>query len=107
MIKRRLKISASLLLLMLLGISLSFSTLHSHHNLELHNSKDFADTGHCISADTTLCPICAHLLQSDDFSNDKSIPSLAVVNTIAIAPANTWTPLFYIPSKGRSPPVLG
>lgn len=107
MIKRRLKISASLLLLMLLGISLSFSTLHSHHDLELHNSAGFADTGHCITADTTLCPICAHLIQSDDFSNDYAVPSFTVLNIITLDPANTWTPLFYFPNKGRSPPVFG
>ncbi|MEL7834226.1 hypothetical protein [Fodinibius sp. Rm-B-1B1-1] len=107
MVRKKLHIALGIFVASLVGVTLTFSTLHSHHNLELHNSSEFANTGHCITADTTLCPICAHLIQNDDFLNDYSGPSFTVVNTITFDPANIWTPLFYLPNKGRSPPILG
>lgn len=42
-----------------MSAGLTISTLHSHHHLDLHHPPEIADTGSCISADTTICPICA------------------------------------------------
>ena len=92
---------------MLMGIGLSISTFHSHHNLELHNSKDFADTGQRITDSNLLCPICAHLIKSENITADISDLSLAVVNKVVQLPSNEAISISYIPNKGRSPPVLG
>ncbi|MDZ7659287.1 hypothetical protein [Fodinibius sp.] len=107
MIKRRINISTGLLLIMLLGISLSFSTLHSHHNLELHNSSEFADTGHCITSDDTLCPICAHLIESDLISISESDTAFFKAEKRITFNAEEEHPGSVITNRGRSPPVLG
>lgn len=107
MIKRRIHISTGLLLIMLLGISLSFSTLHSHHNLELHNSSEFADTGHCITSDDTLCPICANLIDPDLPSvNESGTIFFKTSERILFTDDNNRSGSF-ITNRGRSPPVLG
>lgn len=105
--QRKLHIVLGAMLASLIGVVLTFSTLHSHHNLDLHNSSEFADTGHCISADTTLCPICAHLVQSEDVTTSTSAVSFTIVNSVTEFTATETSTYFYFPNKGRSPPILG
>lgn len=91
----------------LIGVTLTFSTLHSHHNLELHNSSEFSDTGQCLTDSNILCPICAHLVQSKEITTDTSAVSFTVINKIVEHPFNKTNAVFYIPNQGRSPPALG
>lgn len=107
MIKRRLHISLGIFLLMLMSIGLTISTLHSHHNLELHNSADFADTGQCITSDTTLCPICAHLLQTDVPSQNLANTVLQNVDEVPLTTIDRKSSSLFIVNKGRSPPASG
>lgn len=92
---------------MLLGISISFSTLHSHHNLELHNSSEFADTGHCITSDDTLCPICANLIEPDFLSVNESGTTFFKAEKLIILADDNERLGSVIINRGRSPPVLG
>lgn len=91
----------------LIGVTLTFSTLHSHHNLELHNSSEFADSGQCITDSDILCPICAHLIQSEDVTSGTATTSFIVVNNVTKLPSTETDTKFYFPTKGRSPPTLG
>ena len=105
--KRRIATYIGFVLLMLMSIGLTFSTLHSHHNLELHNSADFADTGHCLTSDITVCPICAHLVQTDVSSQDQGKTVLRHVDEVIPTDSNYNTSLLFVVNKGRSPPVIG
>lgn len=107
MTKRRLHISIGFFLLMLMSIGLAISTLHSHHNLELHNSADFADTGHCITAETTLCPICANLVQTDVPTYNQAQTILQDVEKLSPATLEQKKSSVLVVHKGRSPPTLG
>lgn len=107
MTKRRLHISVGTFLLMLMSIGLTISTLHSHHNLELHNSADFADTGHCLTSDTTLCPICAHLVQTDVPTQDGVITVFQDVEVLQFPTLNDESSSPYLLNSGRSPPFMG
>lgn len=51
----------SWLLLILIGTSISFTTLHSHHHLKWDHVKSHADTGHCLVENSNLCPIDGYL----------------------------------------------
>lgn len=102
---RRFKINIGIFLLMLMGIGLTVSTLHSHHNLELHNSADFADTGHCLTSDTTLCPICAHLIKTDVPSQDHSQIVLFDLDQVILTDSSYRTSVLFVANKGRSPPA--
>lgn len=53
------------MMLITMSISLVFSTLHSHHHIEWDHPADFADTGNCITKDTTVCPISGYLYNAD------------------------------------------
>lgn len=107
MITRRINILVSLLLTMLIGVSLAFSTLHSHHNLKLHNSSEFADTGHCITSDNTFCPICAHLIEADLPSlHDADNAFFKAKQQISYTADDSRSGVV-ITNRGRSPPVLG
>ena len=92
---------------MLMSIGLTISTLHSHHNLELHNSADFADTGHCLTSDTTLCPICAHLVQSDVPSHDGAFTVFRNVEEVLLATIDLKGASPSVVNTGRSPPFIG
>jgi hypothetical protein len=107
MLKRRINISIGFLLILLLGVSLSFSTLHSHHNLELHNSSEFADTGHCITSDDILCPICANLIEPEFLSVNKSGTTFFKTEGLIIVTDDKVRSGSIIINRGRSPPVLG
>lgn len=107
MTKRRLHISLGIFLLMLMSIGLTISTLHSHHNLELHNSADFADTGHCLTSDTTLCPICAHLVQTDVPSQDLVHTVFQNVEEVQLPAIDYKSSSPLVINTGRSPPFSG
>lgn len=103
----KLHIALGILVTLIIGITLTFSTLHSHHNLELHNSSEFADTGHCFTDDNTVCPICANLIKPDLLSDVESDDSfLKPEAQIILADEKKQSVLFYL-NSGRSPPVLG
>ncbi|NGP88117.1 hypothetical protein [Fodinibius halophilus] len=105
MLKHRLKITVGFFLLMLMGIGLTISTLHSHHDLDLHNSADFADTGQCLTADSTVCPICAHLVDVEPLNYYQSANTLLKTDhNILLADSNKSSVTIFA-NKGRSPPI--
>lgn len=106
MLKRRLKLVIGLSLLMFMSIGLTISTLHSHHNLDLHNSTEFADTGHCLNADITLCPICAHLLEGNEPHSIKAQNDYVPFNVVVTLDDSAIPSRAFIPVLGRSPPVV-
>lgn len=55
----------SSLMLVLFSASLMISTLHSHNHIEWHHPKTHVDTGHCLTVDSTVCPICACLFDAE------------------------------------------
>ncbi|MCW9706716.1 hypothetical protein [Fodinibius salsisoli] len=104
--KRSIRLKISLFLLMLTGIGLTITTLHSHHHLELSHPPDFADTGHCLSADTTFCPIVAHLYEKEVLSGSPSGDILFDARTIIIEQNIQVYDHTTTTNPGRSPPVL-
>lgn len=51
-------------MLVLISASLTVSTLHSHNHIEWHHPQKHVDTGHCLMADSTVCPMCAYLFNA-------------------------------------------
>lgn len=104
--KRSLKSKISLFLLVLMSTGLTITTLHSHHHLQWHHSDGVADTGTCLSLDTTYCPIVGHLYEKDVLnaspSSDISFHIYAVIieQHIQVYDHTTAT------NRGRSPPAL-
>jgi len=103
---RSLKYKIGPFLMMLIGIGLTISTLHSHHHLEWTHSTDFPDTDHCISVDTTVCPIVGYIFETevlsasgtgDIFFSVKEIITEKDCQTDDVSPAI---------NRGRSPPSL-
>lgn len=104
--RKKLHIVLGSLLLLLLGGSLTYSTLHSHHHIQWHQSDDFADTGNCITKDITICPICGYHLKND-FPDSDSF----TVTLYADGYVNQQVELFLpntprLVDKGRSPPFV-
>lgn len=105
MIKRSFKFCISLCLIVLMGIGLTISTLHSHHHLEWHKT-DGADTVHCISKDTTLCPISGYIFETEVLSTSHSgivffsIEEIIEGKDLQINDYSTFV------TRGRSPPAI-
>lgn len=102
----KLNVHIGSIFILLIGVSLTFSTLHSHHHIQWDHPEEFADTGHCITSDTTVCPVCGYL-----FKIDLTRPALSQVpefNTEVVAepvlPVVHNPHLFHI--RGRAPPAL-
>ncbi len=107
MLKRRFKTIVGLTLLMFMSIGLTISTLHSHHHIEWNHSVDFVDTGNCLTSDTTVCPICGYLLQTDTPPALQSDEILFTDNQVVVEKDETGTDFWLTDNRGRSPPVLG
>lgn len=94
-------------LLVLMGTSLTFSTLHSHHHLSWNHPPEMADTGNCFTEDSTLCPICGYLFDPELPSvTSADIPFFAS-EVISTASGQILPEIYTITTQGRSPPVLG
>ncbi|WP_440999438.1 hypothetical protein [Fodinibius sp. SL11] len=103
--RSKLNIILGILVTSIIGVTLIFSTLHSHHNLELHNSSAFADNGgQCLTADNTLCPICAHLVEADLPSFFDSQEVSFATDEIVIEQSFDVIKQSYKVFHGRSPP---
>lgn len=104
--KRSIRLKISLFLLMLMSAGLTITTLHSHHHLELNHPPDFADTGNCLSVDTTYCPIVGHLYEKEVLtaspSGDILFQAQALIAEQNIQVHDHTSAV----NRGRSPPVL-
>ncbi len=106
MSRRRLYIFLSFVVMLVVSMNLIISTLHSHHHFEWNHPENFADTGNCITKDTTLCPISGCILQGNtspslDAEHHFNNYSIAVIFDENSTPIN-----HYFPVLGRSPPSL-
>lgn len=104
--KRGLKSKIGLFLLMLTGMGLTISTLHSHHHLEWSHSSDFTDTGHCVSKDTTVCPIVGYIFETEVLSASHSGDIFFSVKEIITEEYLQIGHAFTFANRGRSPPAL-
>lgn len=104
--KRSLKSHAGLFLLMLTSIGLTISTLHSHHHLEWNHTSDFTQTGHCISKDTTVCPIAGYIFETEILSASQSGDIFFSVKEIITEANDSIDDISTVATRGRSPPAL-
>lgn len=104
--RKRLHILFGSLLLILMGGSLTFSTLHSHHHIQWHQTDDFADTGNCITKDVTVCPISGYHLKHDNpDAGNTSVP--LQFDGYVYEQQELFLPTFSrLTDKGRSPPAI-
>ncbi|HET6528371.1 MAG TPA: hypothetical protein VFG39_06435 [Balneolaceae bacterium] len=105
MFKRRIKSYTGFGLLLLMSISLTITTLHSHHHLDLNHPSNLADTGSCITADTTLCPICG-ISRAETPSFSPAVKTVFRAEEIVIDEAPSAISISLIANKGRSPPFI-
>ena len=103
--KRRIKSQISLFLLILTGIGLAISTLHSHHHLEWNHSQDFPDTGHCISVDTAVCPITGYIFETDVLSPSNSGETFFESTKVTLKNDFRLYDSAVVVNRGRSPPA--
>ena len=105
MVKRRIKSFVGLCLLILMSAGLTISTLHSHHHLDLNHPPDLADTGSCITSDTTLCPISG-IFKIATPPVSYSGETFFYVDQIIIEDNHCVANLSFAVNKGRSPPLV-
>ena len=104
--RRKINIVLGVLMLIFMGSSLTFSTLHSHHHIQWHHSGDFTDTGSCITTDISICPICGYHIKNDfpnaaDLKTELEFDSKIDTRIDLFVPD---TPLRF--DEGRSPPAI-
>lgn len=103
---QRLNVCIGSIFVLLIGMSLIFSTLHSHHHIQWDHPPELADTGHCITSDTTICPVCGYLFKVDlappAFSQIPEFDSEVVSGSIHSVVQSPHL----LHSRGRSPPSL-
>lgn len=106
MSKRRLYTFLSFAIMLVVSMNLVISTLHSHHHLEWNHPESFADTGNCITKDTTLCPICGYILQGNTSPSLDVEQNFNSYSTAVKFDENSAPATHYFPVLGRSPPSL-
>lgn len=91
----------------MVGTSISFTTLHSHHELKWNHAGHQADTGHCVTEDTNLCPISGYLFNAD-IAAKTAVPALSVdMRRAGTAAESQHEDPFSARRNARSPPALG
>lgn len=107
MIRSKLHTLLGIFVALFVGVTLSFSTLHSHQHISWDHPPEMADTGHCLTEDTTVCPIGAYLFDPITPANSSAeiIPQQKEVETET--PPKVVTDHFSVVITGRSPPFLG
>ncbi len=107
MMKYRLKSGVVWSLLMLLSIGLAASTLHSHHDLEFHHdSSNLSDTGHHLTTDSVLCPICGYVLKSFETPDIEGMSFLEPFSIVKSHDVEVRPQRISILVLGRSPPFI-
>ena len=90
--------------LVLISMSLTISTLHSHNHIEWHHPQSHVDTGHCLTVDNTVCPMCAYLLKADVTSEVKVSGYFNDFELVDFQPEELTASPFQDLYRGRSPP---
>lgn len=88
-----------------MSMGLTISTLHSHHHLEWNHPENFADTGNCITSDTSLCPICGYLLHTDVPAASQSNKIFYHVEEIVLEKLLFTSVCEVETVRGRAPPA--
>lgn len=103
---KTLKIYIGSLLALLISLSLTVSTLHSHNHIEWHHPKKHVNTGTCLIVDSTDCPICGYLFHVHVTAPETT--EVPIYDTTILVDSSFFLiqgPNLYLHS-GRSPPVL-
>lgn len=104
---KKLHIGLGALLIVVIGMSLTYSTLHSHHHISWDHPPEMADTGNCFTENETLCPICGYLFEPE-LPDDTGV-EIQLFRTDSIAPLSEKNSpdIFTVRTLGRSPPLIG
>lgn len=94
----------SFLILALISASLTVSTLHSHNHIEWHHPKKHINTDHCLTVDSTVCPICANLLKADFSPKIEADYTPVIFEKVHTSPETAVLEGFTPALPGRSPP---
>jgi len=92
------------LLIVLISLSLSFSTVHNHEVLKNNHGSKHHSVEHSISKETSLCPICGYLFHAD-FTSGSPVEFHVQIEAVLPCPADpeiTSTP--FTSNQKRGPP---
>lgn len=104
--RRKIHIILGSLMLIFMSASLTFSTVHSHHHIQWHHSGDFTDTGNCITADISICPICGYHI-NNDFPDSAALKAELKFDSGIEDQIDLFLPKTPIRfDEGRSPPAI-
>lgn len=103
---RKINTFTGLFFILLIGGSMVFSTLHSHHEVEWNHPERHLSTGHCLTTDSAVCPISGYLFKADFTGNigvePHYLPEAIIISRTEQA-GYSFTHLFDL---GRSPPFV-
>lgn len=91
--------------LVLVSLILTVSTLHSHKHIEWHHPKKHVDTGHCLTVDDTVCPICAYLFKADTTPVIEAENIQFSFEILEYRSDELPEKTYHTYLKGRSPPI--
>lgn len=94
-------------MLVLVGASISFSTLHSHHDVEWNHTEKHTDSKHCITENTNVCPICGYLVNAAVPDSPRQALDENPCGLAAILSQSQLIDPFTGKPAGRSPPAIG
>lgn len=101
---RKNNLGSGLLLVLMIGGSMVFSTLHSHHEVEWNHPERHLNTGTCLTSDTTVCPISGYLFKANFDANPGVQPYYYSEATINLSSNHSVAFYTYLFDLGRSPP---
>ncbi|MGK7369342.1 MAG: hypothetical protein ACNS64_03940 [Candidatus Halalkalibacterium sp. M3_1C_030] len=104
---RRLYSYLNSIFIVLISMSMTISTLHSHHNIQWNSAQNHANTSHNITVDSAQCPVCGYLFNADPSPVVFFKQVLAESSLVQVPGSLTFLPSSFSPVLGRSPPASG
>ncbi len=94
-------------MLILIGTSIVFSTLHSHHDIEWNHANHQTESGLCFTQNTNVCPISGYLFDAPLVEKPGAFELTELPIALTYYAESQRLDPFSGEPDGRSPPFYG
>jgi hypothetical protein len=91
-------------IILLVSLTLTFNTLHTHKDLDWDRSQHSTELAHSLEVDENVCPVCGYLTKLDTVDSTGVCLYLKAIEVVVEAPLLLADDLSLLPVNGRSPP---
>lgn len=93
-------------IILLVSLSLTFNTLHTHEDFDWNSSQHSTELDHSVETNENVCPVCGYLTKLDTVDSSGVYLYPEATEAVVDLPILLAEDLSLLPVNGRSPPSL-